>query len=208
MTVNKKIIIVDNFYSDPDAVRALAINSVYVSGAKYNYPGYQSSKRFVTNEIKEKFEELIGKQIDTESLERFTFGAFRIITKETGSMPKVHADTVIDWAGLIFLTPNAPMECGVGFYKHKETGLEGPPTDEYARELGFEDANEFEEKIVRRDMADLSKWDLHSFVGPVYNRLVLFRGGDLYHAPMSGLGESTDDSRITQNFFFNEKISI
>ncbi|MGD6874280.1 DUF6445 family protein [Sutcliffiella horikoshii] len=201
--MSKKLIIVDNFYSDPDKIRELALEEEYASVARLNYPGYQSHKIFKSNALKLSFEKLIGKEIDVDS-DRFTFGGFRLITEETGQMPKIHADS-IDWAVMIFLTPNAPLEKGVGFYRHKETGLEGPPSDQIARELGFEDASEFERTIIHRDQANLECWELVSTVSPVYNRLVMFRGRELYHAPIGGFGDSPENCRITHNFFFLEK---
>jgi hypothetical protein len=68
-----KVIVVDDFYTKPDAVRALALKSDYSSGAKYNYPGYQSQKRFDAVAIKESFEEIIGRPIEVDT-DRFTFG--------------------------------------------------------------------------------------------------------------------------------------
>jgi hypothetical protein len=70
--------------------------------------------------------------------------------------------------------------------------------------MGYEDADEFELQVIRRDMADLSAWELVSFVSPIYNRLVLFRGSELYHAPLRGFGDEPANSRLTHNFFFNE----
>ncbi len=204
--MNKDVIIIDQFYEEPDKVRNLAVNAEYVSGAKYNYPGYQSKKQYYTKEIVQKIENITGTNIS--DIERFTFGAFRVITKQTGSMPKVHADTVIDWAGLVFLTPDCPPSNGLGFYRHKETGFEGPPTDKQARMIGYEDANEFERQVVRRDMANLDLWELVSVVEPTFNRIVLFKGANYYHAPLGGSGTDAKDSRITQNFFFNETVSL
>ncbi|MEJ8545586.1 DUF6445 family protein [Brevibacillus borstelensis] len=197
-----KVIIVEDFYTKPDVIRKLALQDQYASVAKFNYPGYQSHKIFSSEGLKIKIEQIIGRKIDVDT-DRFTFGGFRLITEETGSLPKVHADA-IDWAGMIFLTPNAPMDKGVGFFRHKATGLEGPPTDREARELGFEDACEFERQIIHNDQADLSKWELVSFVSPVYNRLVLFRGRELYHAPLGGFGDNLENCRLTHNFFFLE----
>ncbi|EEM92343.1 hypothetical protein bthur0013_63200 [Bacillus thuringiensis IBL 200] len=152
--------------------------------------------------MKSSFEKLIGKEIDADP-DRFTYGGFRLITEETGLMPKIHADS-IDWAVMIFLTPNAPLDKGVGFYRHIKTGLEGPPTDQKARELGFEDAAEFERAVIHRDQANLDCWELVSSISPVYNRLVMFRGRELYHAPIGGFGNSPENCRITHNFFFLE----
>lgn len=166
--MNKKIILVEDFYSQPDKIRDLALDEQYASVAKLNYPGYQSHKVFNSNVLKTSFEKLINRSIEVDP-DRFTFGGFRLITKETGLIPKVHADS-IDWAAMIFLSPHPPLDKGVGFYRHKETGLEGPPTDQEARKLGFEDAAEFERQVIHRDQADLSCWDLMSSVSPVYNR--------------------------------------
>lgn len=201
--MDKNIIVVDNFYANPDAIRKLAIEDQYASVAKLNYPGYQSHRVFSSEKLRMSFEKLIDKEILVQP-ERFTFGGFRLITEATGRIPKIHADS-IDWAVLIFLTPNAPIDKGVGFYRHKESGLEGPPSDRRARELGFEDLSEFERQIIHRDQADLNCWELISSVSPVYNRLVMFRGRELYHAPIGGFGDSPENCRITHNFFFLEK---
>jgi len=201
---SRKIITVDGFYSDPDAVRNMALKLDYRSGAKYNYPGYQATRSAGTGKLGVAFEKLVGKPLAIDP-QRFTFGGFRIVTDQTGMMPKVHADSAVDWAAIIYLTPNAQLRGGTGFYKHKETGLEGPPSDRLARKMGFEDAIEFENQIVRRDMADLDAWDLVSYTAPVYNRLILFRGNQLYHAPLGGFGNTIQDGRLIHIFFFNEK---
>lgn len=203
--MQNKIIVIENFYKNPQLIRNLAIKSDYSSVAKLNYPGYQSDKEFDANGIIEAFEKIVGNKIENPK-GRFTFGGFRLITENTGKILKVHADTIIDWAGLVFLTPNAPLDSGLGIYKHKETGLTGPPTDEEARQLGYEDASEFERCVIRRDMDNLSKWELISFIGNQFNRLVLIKGCELYHAPMKGFGENTENCRITQNFFFKESL--
>lgn len=69
--------------------------------------------------------------------------------------------------------------------------------------MGFADASEFDDKVIRNDKADLSKWERIAYIGPVYNRLILFRGGEFYHAPMGGCGVSAETARLTHIFFFN-----
>ncbi|MDT2292023.1 DUF6445 family protein [Paenibacillus larvae] len=186
--MDTKIIVIDNFYTKPDLIRKFAIQDDYRSAAKNNYPGYESHRFFGIDKLKEAFEKILGRRIECNP-ERFTFGGFRIITEKSGYMPKVHADS-IDWAGLIFLAPKAPLDKGIGFYKHIKTGFEHPPTDKEARQKGYEDANEFERQVVYHDQAELSQWELVSYISPVYNRLILFRGRDLYHAP---LGDSVNN---------------
>jgi hypothetical protein len=107
---------------------------------------------------------------------------------------------------MVYLSPAAPMDAGTGFFRHRATGRTSPPTDREARELGYADADDFELKVVRRDMADLSCWEMVSHVSPVYNRLVLFRGSELYHAPLRGFGEDPASGRLTHCFFFDEAV--
>ncbi|WUR90416.1 DUF6445 family protein [Streptomyces sp. NBC_01262] len=202
--MRRSILVVDDFYTDPDAVRAAALRTEFASAGRYNYPGWQSNKAFSADAIRTSFESLIGEQVIVDP-DRFTWGGFRIITEDTGNLTKVHSDTAVDWAAMVYLTPNCDASAGTGFFRHCETGFEGPPTDEEARKLGFSDANEYEEKVSRRDMADLDAWEVVSSVSPRYNRLVLFRGCELYHAPLKGQGSRPNEARLTHNFFFNTK---
>lgn len=198
------IIIVDDFYAHPMKLREMALKSRYAEISATDYPGYASQMRLETDAIEQSFSKLIGTPLLIDR-ERFTWGGFRFITEESGSKPVVHADVAADWAGMVYLTPNCDMSLGTGLYQHKSSGFTGPPTDREARALGFCDAAEFDDRVIRPDKADLSKWELRRMIEPVFNRLVLFRGGDNYHAPLSGCGDSPETARLTHIFFFNER---
>ncbi|GDY33851.1 DUF6445 family protein [Gandjariella thermophila] len=197
--------VVDNFYKDPDKVRAFALSSSFLSAGRYNYPGWQSARALSGDALAAAFGRIIHEHVQPDP-DRYTWGGFRVITEETGAMTKVHADTAVRWAAMVYLTPGIADDAGTGFFRHRETGLFGPPTDAQAREMGYADANEFEERVARRDMADLDRWELVSHVAPEYNRLVIFRGSRQYHAPLSGAGSRAGDARLTQNFFFNTRV--
>ncbi|WP_211257277.1 DUF6445 family protein [Streptomyces megasporus] len=201
--MRSKVIIVDDFYPNPDVIRERALRSEYADIASTRYPGYQSRHSIQSDAIKRTFEALIGARVQVDR-SRFTWGGFRFITGESGRQTTVHADVNIDWAAMVYLTPGADMSTGTGFFRHKETGLEGPPTDRQARAHGFADAQAFQQKVVARDERDLSKWELSTTIAPVYNRLILFRGCEFYHAPLAGLGVGPASSRLTHSFFFNE----
>jgi hypothetical protein len=201
--MRSRLIVVDDFYADPDSVRQAALRNDFRSASRYNYPGWQSSKALRTDALKTAFERIIGARIAVDA-DRLTWGGFRVITEETGRATKVHADTAVDWAGMVYLSPDAPPSAGTGFFRHIETGFPRPPADRVARGMGHADADAFEEAVARRDMADLDKWELTDWVAPVYNRLVLFRGCEFYHAPLGGFGDHPANARLTHNFFFNE----
>jgi hypothetical protein len=88
------------------------------------------------------------------------------------------------WAGVCYLTPDAPLSGGTGIYRHKATG-------EYRRTT--EDQHEG---------YDYTKWELVDRVGNKYNRLVIYRG-DLFHASLDYFGDNLQNGRLFQTFFFN-----
>jgi hypothetical protein len=201
--MDNRVVIVDDFYANPDAVRTRALASAYANIEPTDYPGFASRLVLAADALKRVFSELLGTDLYIDKL-RFTWGGFRSITVDTGSRPKVHADTAIDWAGMVYLTPGLPPSAGTALYRHRASGFMSPPTDRQARALGYADASEFEDQIIHPDKADLSKWEEVGRIAPVYNRLVLFRGGEQYHAPLAGCGVSPGTGRLTHNFFFNE----
>jgi Family of unknown function (DUF6445) len=200
--MESQVVIVDGFYKNPDAVREIALSSEYRNIIPTDYPGYASQKIVIVQSITDVFSELLDRDLNLDPA-RFTWGGFRFITEESGSNPVVHADQAIEWAGMVYLTPGAPMAAGTALYRHCATGFTGPPTDAQARALGFSDSSEFDEEVIKADKQDINKWDFIGYISPVYNRLMLFRGGECYHAPMAGCGDSPQTARLTHNFFFN-----
>lgn len=202
--MNRLIHIVDNFYKNPDAVRNLALNSAYEDVTGLNYPGEQSIHAFVSSKIKEKFESLLQKKILLDE-SKLTFGKFRLMIDDQRSWLKVHVDGASDWTGVLYLNKDDQTQGGTNFYRHKATGLEGPPSPEKLKELEFKTYKELEETIIKQDTQNLEKWRRSMFVSMKFNRLVLFRGNQLFHAHTHAFGTSIQDGRLTQNFFFNER---
>jgi hypothetical protein len=202
--MTQNVIIVEDFYAQPLKLREMALQSRYADISATDYPGYASQVRLETKVVERTFSKLVGAPLLIDR-ERFTWGGFRFITAQSGSKPIVHADVAADWAGMVYLTPDCDMAVGTGLYRHKDTGLTGPPNDREARALGYCDAATFDEEVIQKDKADLSKWELCRVIEPVFNRLVLFRGGDNYHAPLGGCGDEPKTARLTHLFFFNER---
>ncbi|GAB2616513.1 hypothetical protein GCM10027168_56170 [Streptomyces capparidis] len=201
--MSSKVIVVDDFYAKPEAVRAKALSSRFGRIEPSEYPGFVSRLVIESRSLEQVFTGLIGAELKVER-GRFTWGGFRYITEKSGQSAVVHADTAVDWAGMVYLTPDAPMSAGTAFFRHRPTGLSSPPTDREARALGYADAREFDDRVIRPDRADPSRWEQIARIGPVYNRLILFRGCKHYHAPMGGFGDSPETARLTHMFFVNE----
>lgn len=183
---NKNIIIIDNFYNDIDDVRFFALYNKYnING---NFPGLRT-KSYANDEIKALFEKYIGKKI-TYWPASYN-GSYQYTTKNMNSW--VHRDET-NWAGVIYLTPNAPLNSGTGFYRHKKTGIENKEE--------FDNLSEELKKEVNNDSEDMSKWELIDMVGNKYNRLVLFQG-TRNHRSMEYFGNDINDGRLFQTWFFN-----
>jgi hypothetical protein len=187
-----QLLITDQFYNDVDAVREFALQQDF--SVKGNYPGNRTIS-FLNDSIKETIESIIkphaGKVIYW-SEDQYT-GAFQYTTSRERSW--IHADQTTEWAGVCYLTPNAPHSAGTGIFRHKETGLIRAPKNE--------DGSLNRELIdyIGKDSQDMTKWDLVDVVGNVYNRLVLYRG-DLFHMSLDYFGNNLYDSRLFQTFFF------
>ena len=187
-----QLLITDQFYNDVDAVREFALQQDF--SVKGNYPGNRTIS-FLNESVKETIESIIephaGKVIYW-SEDQYT-GAFQYTTSRERSW--IHADQTTEWAGVCYLTPNAPHTAGTGIFRHKETGLIRAPKNEDGslnRELM---------DYIGKDSQDMTKWDLVDVVGNVYNRLVLYRG-NLFHMSLDYFGTDLYDSRLFQTFFF------
>jgi hypothetical protein len=191
----KDLIIVDNFYRNVDEVREFALQQDFnVDG---NYPGHRT-KSFMNQSVADNISEIIGAEMDwdPENFKDSYSGAFQYTTQDDRTW--IHADRWNTWAGVCYLTPNAPVSGGTGIFRHKESGLSNAPT--------FEDGTRNDEllDLIYEDARDYTKWDMTSMVGNIYNRLVLYRG-DLFHASLDYFGRNLYDGRLFQTFFFNTK---
>jgi len=185
--------IIDDFYSDVDSVREFALKQDF--SVRGNYPGPRT-KSFINESVKETIEDVVKPfygNVKYWGDEEYT-GAYQYTTSRDRSW--IHADQTTKWAGVCYLTPNAPLSAGTGLFKHKATGLTMAPRKDdgsYDDELLAE---------VYKDAQDMTKWELVDNVANVYNRLILYRG-DHFHMSMDYFGQDLYDGRLFQTFFFN-----
>ena len=198
MEVN--VIIIDNFYQDPDEVREFALSQEF--GVRGNYPGNRTES-FLNDELKHYINSIIephdGKITywgANDGQDMYT-GAFQITTSADRTW--IHSDSTTGWAGVCYLSPNAPHTGGTGLFRHKETGVYREPRDVNGERASF---NEEPLSLMENDYQDYTKWELVDTVGNVYNRLVLYRG-DIFHASLDYFGHDNESGRLFQTFFFS-----
>ena len=185
------VVVVDNFLENPNEVREQILRIPKEEWIKRGSVGLRSKPNPYGEIYRPIFEKLLGIETNPEEWngDGGTHGCFQWSPAETGQV--VHCDAT-DWAGIIFLSPDAPSRTGTWLMKHKGTG-------KTHREQGLEDVF----------IGNEAQWDIHPFekiddIGNVYNRLILWNGRHL-HTAGSYFGESIDNSRLYQVFFFNEK---
>ncbi len=198
------LIVIDNFYDDVDSVRKFSLNQVFDRGG--NYPG-KRTKNFIDNELKIKLQNILfpysGDIIDWNDETGFT-GSFQLTTSKNKSW--IHADSTGTWGGVLYLTPNAPLSGGTGFFKSKLDGSLTEP-DNFS-EVVYEDMASYQLDIAKIDAnkiySDMEKWELVNQIGNVYNRLILFRSKQ-WHSSLKYFGKDYEDGRLTQVFFIKTK---
>lgn len=180
MRVN--LIIVDDFYQDPDSVRNFALQQKF--DVKGNYPGIRTQP-FMNDSAKSVISGLVyhagGNVTKWHDYDGGYCGCFQLCTSADRTW--IHADSFNTWAAVCYLTPNAPISGGTAIYKHKQSG-----------EMSF--------KGEHHESSDITKWDMVDRVGNLYNRLVLYRG-DLFHSSIDYFGSGFEDGRLFQTFFFD-----
>jgi hypothetical protein len=182
--------IVDNFYENPDSVREFALNQDYVEGGfGRGFIGRRTEQQFLFPGLKERFEEIMGKTI-TKWEEHGMNGRFQIAW--SGEPLVYHCDSQ-KWGGMLYLTPDAPYQCGTTLYAHKKTR---------ARTY-FDNGWDASWVDVPGDChLDGTPFEPVDVLGNVYNRLVIFDASAI-HSASQYFGTVKENSRLWQMFFFD-----
>ena len=181
---SRRLFVVDDFYADPYAVRDIALSMEFKQDIRF-YKGYRSTESYISQEIKESFEKILGQPIVSWE-KNGTNGCFQITTAED---PQVYHCDLQTWAAMIYLTPGAPPESGTRLHAHKQTGLShGTQPD-----IGNAFAGGF---------YDSTKFDTIAMAGNIFNRLVLMDAKNI-HSAGTYFGNSKETGRLVQLFFFD-----
>jgi len=197
--------IVDNFYKNPDEIRALALEQHYEADIRF-YKGKRTKDRFLWPFLKEEFERILGRPI-VDWLNQPANGCFQITGYDD---PLVYHSDNQSYAAAIYLTPHAPVSAGTSFWQDKKHHARRPtdhpmeydryPDDETRKQVYLEVYTEY--NITHPD-----NWELVDKVGAVYNRLAIWDAQMIHSASTyEGLpSDAVDKSRLVQLFFFTVK---
>jgi hypothetical protein len=194
---NCGLIVIDNFYANSIETRDYVLTQEFK--VRGNYPG-QRTQSFANQHLKDIIQEYVlpyggritdfpmpnEKNIDNNDIYN---GAFQYTTSRDRSW--VHIDGVNNWAGVLFMTPNAPLTSGTGFYRFYDGAS-------CKQDMEILDNKTETDKFSQ----DLTKWQTVDKVGNVFNRLVLFNS-NRFHMSQDYFGDSKENGRLFQVFFFS-----
>lgn len=114
-------IVIENFYEDPDKVRAYALQQKYVYENQH-YPGKRSINMYYTETIHNTLKRILAPYYSNIKINKgSSHGEFQITNKNDKSW--IHQDKIeIDMSktiivGICYLTPNAPLDSGTIFFE-------------------------------------------------------------------------------------------
>ena len=120
------LIVIDNFYNNAMETRNYILTQEFK--VRGNYPG-QRTRSFANSHLKDIIQDYItpfGGKItefpmpdETNKDDNNIYnGAFQYTTSRDRSW--IHVDGFNNWAGVLYMTPDAPLSSGTGFYKYKD----------------------------------------------------------------------------------------
>ncbi len=189
---------VDDFHPAPGAIARIAKTLDYQEreheGVKYKGIGTGYSPEGAA----EYLSQILGRSVHID-MEYFRLGL------SSGDITNyIHADNGISTHAAVWYLTDAPegVVAGTAFWKHKETGLEEVPDQNY-----FLDQDKFSVEdffnLIQRDNFDESKWDMTGLIGQKYNRIAIYPTKKFHSRfPKDAWGTTVEDGRIAWTAFF------
>ena len=201
--MKQNIIVVDDFYTNPEEVRNIALSQKYPEPEEeYTYPGKNSEGSYYNQQVHQKFEYIANQKLNPADKN----GYFRISLETDQHKQDIHVDPSWEWGAVIYLSK--PEDCidegGTSFWRHNTLKMEMcPKTDEESQFYGFPSYKEAWWTTVYGDGQDRSKWTRYFLCPMRYNRMILFRTY-LWHSHNFNFGTNLQNGRLVQLFFFQE----
>lgn len=189
---NLKIIVIENFYKYPIEIRNFALVQNYT----YDNCDFRTYRSFSNTQLQSLIQKYLlpfrYKIVDFKFSGVSQNGIFTYSTTKNNLPLSIHRgynykvceteanNNFIYLTGIIFLSPNAPINSGIVFYEFDNSNHISSPED---------------------FLFDTTKWKTIDTVGNVFNRLILF-DSKFYHSIHSRFGIDIYDGRLTQHFCF------
>jgi hypothetical protein len=201
---NFPVVVVDDFFKEPDKVRKFALHQEFKRDSSSNYPGLRTDCLSVIepslhNEFLKKFFSIYYNY----QYEQLTWLVEARFQKTDNSFDNgwIHCDgdshSCSKVAGVIYLSPNAPLQSGTSIYKLKQNVL--IPVRNFQAKHAHYYANGNSDELKNIKEQEKEQFDETINVSNVYNRLISFDANE-YHAAQNYFGQD-NESRLILVFF-------
>lgn len=199
------VTVISEFYENPDEIRKYALAQKYtycheMKDIEYVFPGSRTKElRELSQSLYEKVcKKLISAfHIPEHDVMRWQINtSFQIVEGEYDH-GLIHQDQNTVFAGVLYLTPDAPLDSGTSLFRKNAS---------YDEDLYWKRIKENDERFKRKEPIDFSyhqMFDEVVRVNNVYNSLILFEG-DIHHCANNFFGKTRQDSRLAQVFFITK----
>lgn len=199
------VTVISDFYENPDEIRKYALAQKYtycheIKGVDYVFPGSRTKD---LRELSQSLYERICKKLISvfhlpeHDVMRWQINtSFQIVEGEYGH-GLIHQDQNTIFAGVLYLTPDAPLDSGTSLFRKNAT---------YDEDLYWKLIKENDERFKRKEPIDFTYHNMFDEivrVNNVYNSLILFEG-DIHHCANQFFGKTKQDSRLAQVFFITK----
>jgi len=194
------ITVVDNFFKDPDSVRAFALSQEFLRPEIASWPGKRS--KMLIDIDKDFYDQLVLKvlnlffDIPKDSVS-CTFDAFFQSIPEKYQEGWTHLDIGTAFTGVVYLTPGAPLVAGTTL--HVDTTSD-PLLDHEIKAKFYSDLEVDLDEYYNAREENNNRFIKTTEVSNLFNRLVIFPG-TAPHKENKFFGETVEDSRLTLVFF-------
>ena len=223
---SQKVIIVDDFYTNPDGVRHLGINSVSSKAFSLGYPGFRCKlnitrdenydQKWIQNLINNNFEEKVNLYHHTLDIVAFNLSKsskvydwdFNMFSK--ACHPHIDSSSEVKYAAVVFLNRENEFETGVngtGFYKHISTGISDANfAGEKEKDEIFNWNRKFRGKSSPTICTDWVNdgneyWEMTHLAQMKYNRLVIYPSTYFHQAYYNNNDFGDSYHRLVQAMF-------
>lgn len=205
MNLYPTVTVIENFYENPDEIRKFALKQKFsycheLENIDYVFPGCRTKDLSVLD--KNLYEKVCKKLVSIfhntqhDHMRWAISTSFQVVEEKFGR-GVLHQDNNTVFAGILYLTPDAPLSAGTSLFRPNKSFNE----EEYQAAINQNDINFKSNKPVSTIYHNM--FDETVRVNNVYNTLIIFNA-QTYHAANEFFGENLKNGRMTQAFFINK----
>jgi hypothetical protein len=196
-------LVINNFLPFPNVVRSWALSNEFVDSTEFSkrigshtmWPGLRTQHVMdldaaYANYVLSQFSDIAKNCFFNAANVNISIRSFFQVCKESDGDSWIHQDNDVDIAGLLYLSPDAPVSSGTTLYKCNDHNRWASLNMDQMTKIN---------RVEKKDLYD-SLFTPVDVIGNVYNRLVMYRG-DIFHKSNDYFGTTLHDSRLTQVFF-------